>query len=390
MPKYTKILEANIKNLRNSMTELSLDQFLVSTIDALMEMERGEYLEQAKTQNKEEKGNGFYGRAFNSLNKNCLRIHVPRSRSGDFSPNTLDLVKMSQEQVNELCLSLYKKGMTSRDIADLMKEMFGEGVSATKVSKLSQIFRKFREAWENSLLEKRYLAMFCDCLFITVRRGDSYSKEAVYIAYGVREDLKREILCLSINPTESAEEWGELFEKLRVRGVEEISLIVADGLQGLEEEVHRIFPKAKFQKCVVHKMRNILNKTRPKDKEALSRDLKEVFDNFEESATLQEAKEKVESFCAKWEKTYPKIRRFFDEKTIDYLFTYIQFPPRVRRMIYTTNSLENVNRIIRKGTKNKLSFESPETLLDYVFMIVKDFEERNFMKFAVSEFRYFD
>jgi putative transposase len=390
MPKYEKILEANIKNLRNSMTELSLDQFLVSTIDSLMEMEREEYLEQAKSENKEEKGNGFYGKAFNSLSKNCLRIHVPRSRSGDFSPNTLELVKMSQEQVNDLCLSLYKKGMTSRDIADLMKEMFGEGVSATKVSKLSQVFGKFREAWENSQLEKRYLAMFCDCLFITVRRGDSYSKEAVYIAYGVRDDLKREILCLSINPTESAQEWGEIFEKLKGRGVETINLIIADGLKGLEEEVHRVFPKTKFQKCVVHKMRNILNKTRPKDKDALSQDLKTVFDNFDESATLEKAKEKTEAFCKKWEKTYPKIRRFFDEKTTDYLFTYIQFPPRVRRMIYTTNSLENVNRIIRKGTKNKLSFESPETLLDYVFMIVKDFEERNFMKFAVSEFKYFN
>lgn len=371
------------------MTELSLDQFLASTIDSLMEMEREEYLEQAKEKNKEEKGNGFYGRAFNSLSKNCLRIHVPRSRSGDFSPNTLELVKMSQEQVNDLCLSLYKKGMTSRDISEIMKEMFGEGVSATKVSRLSQVFGKFRDAWENSRLEERYLAMFCDCIFITVRRGDSYSKEAVYVSYGVREDLKREILCLSINPTESSEEWGELLEKLRGRGVKTIDLIIADGLKSLEEEVHRVFPKAKFQKCVVHKMRNILNKTRPKDKDALSRDLKEVFDNFNESATLKKAKEKTEAFCKKWQKTYPKIRRFFDEKTVDYLFTYIEFPPRVRRMIYTTNSLENVNRLIRKGTKNKLSFESPETLLDYVFMIVKDFEERNFMKFAVSEFKYF-
>jgi transposase-like protein len=280
--------------------------------------------------------------------------------------------------------------MTSRDIAELMREMFGESMSATKISKLSKVFGEFRKAWENSYLEKRYLAMFCDCIFITVRRGDSYTKEAVYIAYGVREDLKREILCLSINPAESAQEWGELFEKLRDRGVEKIDLIIADGLKGLEEEVHRVFPQAKFQKCVVHKMRNILNKTRPEDKEALSRDLKEVFDNFTESATLPKAREKMEVFCKKWEKTYPNIRRFFDGKTIEYSFTYIQFPPRVRRMIYTTNSLENINRLIRKGTKNKLSFESPETLLDYVFMIVKDFEERNFMKFAVSEFKYFN
>ena len=100
MPKYQKILESSIKNLRSSMTELSLDQFLASTIDSLMEMERGEYLEQANTKGKD-KGNGFYGRAFNSLNKNCLKINVPRTRTGEFSPNTLELVKIGQEQVND-------------------------------------------------------------------------------------------------------------------------------------------------------------------------------------------------------------------------------------------------------------------------------------------------
>ena len=367
------------------MTELSLDQFLASTIDSLMEMERGEYLEQAK-----DKGNGFYGRAFNSLSRNCLKINVPRTRTGDFSPNTLELVKISQDQVNELCLSMYKKGMTSRDISDLIKEMFGQGVSATKITNLSKVFHEFRRAWEKSKLEKHYLAMFCDCIFITVRRGDSYSREAVYVAYGVREDLKREILCLSVNPTESASEWGELFEKLKQRGIEKIDLIIADGLKGLEQEIHRAFPKSKFQKCVVHKMRNILNKTRPKDKAEMAEDLKEVFGNFDSDATIKRALQKVDSLCDKWKEKYPNLKRFFDEGTIEYYFTYIDFDTRVRRMIYTTNSIENINRIIRKATKNKLSFESPNNLLDYVFMITKEFEEKNFMQFPVSNFKYFN
>ncbi|MBI4272750.1 transposase [Candidatus Uhrbacteria bacterium] len=171
MPQYNKVLESSLKNLRSSMTGLSLDQFLASTIDSLMEIERGEYLEQAK---RNDKGNGFYGRAFNSLSKNCLKINVPRTRSGGFSPDTLELVKISQEQVNELCLSLYKKGMTSRDISELIKELFGEGVSATKITNLSKVFHQFRMAWEQSQLEAHYLVMFCDCIFITVRRGDSY------------------------------------------------------------------------------------------------------------------------------------------------------------------------------------------------------------------------
>lgn len=385
MPKYNKILTSSIKNLRSSMTELSLDQFLVSTIDSLMEMERGEYLEQAQ-----DKGNGFYGRAFNSLSKNCLRINVPRTRTGEFSPNTLELVKMGQEQVNDLCLSLYKKGMTSRDISDLIRETFGEGVSATKVTNLAKVFRQFRDAWEKSKLEKHYLAMFCDCIFITVRRGDSYSQEAVYVAYGVREDFKREILCLSVNPTESAGEWGELYEKLKKRGIEKVDLIIADGLKGLEGQIHRVFPGAKFQKCVVHKMRNILNKTRPKEKAEMAEDLKEVFGNFDSDATIERALVKVENLCDKWKSKYPNLKRFFDEGTIEYYFTYIGYDTKVRRMIYTTNSIENLNRVIRKATKNKLSFESPDNLLDYVFMITKEFEEKNFMKYTLSEFKYFE
>ena len=385
MPKYQKILASNIKNLRSSMTELSLDQFLASTIDSLMEIERGEYLDLAK-----DKGNGFYGRAFNSLSKNCLKIHVPRTRNGDFSPNTLELVKIGQEQVNELCLSMYKKGMTSRDISELIREMFGEGVSATKITNLAKVFHQFREAWENSKLEKHYLAMFCDCIFITVRRGDSYSREAVYVAFGVREDFKREILCLSVNPTESAGEWGELFEKLKKRGIEKTDLIIADGLNGLEQEIHRMFPGAKFQKCVVHKMRNILNKTRPKEKAEMAEDLKEVFGNFDSDATIERALVKVNNLCDKWKSRYPNLKRFFDEGTIEYYFTYINYDPRIRRMIYTTNSIENLNRVIRKATKNKLSFESPDNLLDYVFMITKEFEEKNFMKYAIHEFKYFE
>ena len=384
MPKYKQILESSIKNLRSSMTELSLDQFLASTIGSLMEMERGEYLEQAN-----DKGNGFYGRAFNSLSKNCLKISVPRTRTGEFSPNTLELVKISQERVNELCLSMYKKGMTSRDISDLIKEMFGEGVSATKITNLTKVFHKFREAWECSQLEKRYLAMFCDCIFITVRRGASYSREAVYVAYGVRTDFKREILVLSINPTEASSEWGQLFLKLKKRGVTKIDLIIADGISGLEEEIHQIFPGTKFQKCVVHKMRNILNKTRPKDKTEMAEDLKKIFDNFSEEATVKKALKKVTEICEKWKDRYPNLDRFFSEETIEYYFTYIEFNAKVRRMIYTTNSIENINRIIRKATKNKLSFESPESLLNYVFMITKEFEEKNFMQFPVSSFRYF-
>ena len=317
---YQKILENSLKNLRSSMNDMSLDNFLATTVESLMDLERGEYLDQAKGA---DKGNGFYGRAFKALSKNCLAINVPRTRTGEFSPNTLELVKISQERVNELCLSLYKKGMTSRDVSGLIKEMFGEGVSATKITNLAKVFNDFRLAWQNSFLEKNYKVIFCDCIFITVRRDNSYSREAVYIAYGVREDNKRELLILDINPTESASVWGELFDNLKNnRGVENIGLIVADGIIGLEDEVHRAFgEKTKFQKCAVHKMRNILNKTRPKDKGEMANDLRELFDNFSDNASIENALKKVAIFIDKWKSKYPRIDRYFTEGKIEYYFS---------------------------------------------------------------------
>lgn len=369
-----------------SMSEWSLDNFMAMTIEALMDVERSEYLVRSTGS---DKGNGYYSRALKSLSKNCLAVNIPRTRSGNFSPNAIELIKIGQEQINDLCLTLYRKGMTSRDVSETIKELFGDSVSATKITNLSKSFNEFRIAWQNSKLEKHYLAVFADCIFITVRRGDSYSKEAVYLAYGVREDLRREIIVLSINPTETANYWGELLEEIKTKGVEKIDLFIADGIQKLEDEIHRLFLGTKFQKCVVHKMRNVLNKTRPKDKASLAEDLKEVFNNFNESDTVGKAMLKVEKFITKWKKIYPHIGNYFRDGNIEYYFTYIKFDLRVRRLIYTTNSIENINRQIRKATKNKLSFESPDNLLDYIFMIVKDFEDKNLMKYPVMNYKYF-
>ncbi len=376
------------KNLRENLDDLSMDKFIGKTIETLMLIERDEYLEDIN-KTKKDKGNGSYGRAMNSLSKNSLLVHIPRTRTGLFSPATLELLKINREKVDEIALSLYKKGMTSNDINEFLNEIFEENMSPAKISNLAKVFNKFRIAWQNSKLEKHYKVVYGDVIFITVRRGDEYAKEGVFIAFGVREDNRRELLCLSQNPTESAEFWKELLQDLREeRGVQQIDLFVADGLKNLENVFLEIYPQGEFQKCVVHKQRNILNKTRPKDKKEIGEDLKEIFNNFEENDTIEKALKKVNNFLEKWKTKYPNFKNHFTE--IEYYFTYIKFNPRVRRMIYTTNSIENLNRQIRKTTKNKLSFESPERLLDYVFMVIKEFEEKNYMKYPVSNFKYFN
>lgn len=377
-----------LKNLRLSLDNFTLEQFVVNTLEMLMELERDEYLQNFKELGFNDKGNGSYPRSFKSLSKNSLLINVPRTRTGEFKPFVLEFLKCNQEQVNELVLTLYRKGLTSRDVSDVMKDFFGTEISFSTVSNLAEKFNEVRSAWENSPLENYYKVIFCDALYVTLKRGNSYSKEAVHIIYGVREDNKRELLLLEVNPSEGATTWSLYLESIKKRGVESIDLIVEDGIVGLEDEVHKVFPGTFFQKCVIHKMRNVLNKIRPKEKEEVANDLKAVFDNFHESDTVDRAKEKLEEFISKWRPKYANIGNYFDEGMREYYFTYIHFPCIVRRMIYTTNSIESLNKKIRKATKNKQSFEKPDRLLDFLFIIIKDFEVANWMKYPVSNFSY--
>jgi len=384
--KPNNFLLQSLKNLRLSLEKFSLEEFVVSSLENLMLLERDEYLESLRANGCRDKGNGVYQRSFKSLSRNSLIINIPRTRNGDFKPFVLEFLKYNQEQINDLVMTLYRKGLTTRDVSDIMKNFFGEEISYAQVSNLAERFNELRTAWENSTLESYYKVIYCDAIFITVKRDNSYAKEPVHIMYGVREDNKRELLDLSINPTESSGSWSEALKKLKDRGVVEVDLVVADGLPYLEDEVHKHFPASKFQKCVVHKIRNLLNKTRPKDKNEMAQDLKEVFENFDKDSSVAKAQDKINLFIEKWNKAYPEITKSFQNETIEYYFTYIHFPCNIRRMIYTTNSIESLNKKIRKATKNKQSFEKADRLLDYIFVIIKDFELENWMKYKVSQF----
>ena len=384
-----KILSTSIFNLYSSCDSFSLDAFILHTIETLMELERAEYLKSLKAFALRDKGNGFYNRNFKSLLKSQLRINVPRTRSGEFNPATIELIRSNSEQVQELSLSLYKKGMTSRDISDLLQEIFGEKISKSSISNLARSFHEVRSCWNNSKLEKEYLSIFCDAIYIPVRRGDSYTMEAIYVCYGVRTDYKRELLILESSPQESASIWGEYFESLKSRGVEKIGLVVADGLTGFENQVMTAFPAANVQKCVVHKMRNIAKNIRVKERAEVYQDLKHVFDNFEASSSKENAYLKVEEFCQKWEGKYPRIRRSFIADDFDYYLTYIKYDHKIRRCIYTTHSIESLNSKIKKATRNKLSFEKTQYLLDYLFVVINEFQNNNWMVYPVTTFKFF-
>jgi transposase-like protein len=209
------LLKNSLFNLREASSPLGLDEFILRTIEILMQIEREEHLNAMKSQDVKDKSNGYYNRNFKSLLQNHLRINIPRTRNGNFNPTTIELVKASNDQVHELVLSLYKKGMTSRDISDLLSDFFCEKMSKSSISNLARTFADIRLSWNNSSLEEEYLVVFCDAIYITVKRGGRYSKEAVFIAYGVRKDYKRELLILESSPVESSVAWDEYFKQLK-------------------------------------------------------------------------------------------------------------------------------------------------------------------------------
>lgn len=379
------LIFAGLKNLFNSQDELDFDKFTLTVLEALMLLEREEYLKSALGQN--DSGNGSYLRDFRSLRTNSLQISIPRSRNGEFKPLIVDLIKKQNEQINELALLLYRKGLSTRDVSSIMQEFFGESISFATVNKLASSFHDIRLAWEKRPLDAYYKVLFCDALYINLKRGKSYSKEAVYVIYGIKDDNSRELILLEVNPTESSIVWGEYLKKLQMRGIEQVDLIVADGLINFTAEVKKHFPGTDVQRCVVHLQRNYLNKVRPRDKQEFSTGLKEIFNNFESISSKEKAKEKINKFVLKWMSSYKFVVNLKKYDYIEDYLTYIDYPVEVRRMIYTTNSIENLNRQIRKITKTKVNFDKEENLLDLIYMVIKDFEFNNWQKYPIYNFR---
>ncbi len=187
-----KMIHAGLGNLFISQDTLNLDKFSITVLEGLMLLEREEYLKSHKGH--KDSANGSYNRNFSSLRTNSLQINIPRSRQGEFKPLTLELLKQQREQVNELSLLLYRKGVSTRDVSSIMTDYFGESISRDSISKLASSFNSLRQSWESRQLDAYYKVIYCDALYITLKRGNNYSKEAVHVIYGVKDDNTRELL----------------------------------------------------------------------------------------------------------------------------------------------------------------------------------------------------
>lgn len=326
-------------------------------MNSLMKHERDLFV--ANTEH--EQCNGFRSRRWYSHGFE-FSLRIPRSRSGNFYPVLLGLIRSESEERAKLFNLLYTKGLTTEQIGDISETIYGRTYSKQQVSYLSNTCREDVDKWLKRSLSSHYLAVYIDATFIATRRDKQVSKEAYYTILGVLEDGSREVLSVVNHPTEGAICWKEELEALKERGVTQIDLVVSDALQGIENAVCAAFPQASHQFCVAHVKRQILNCVSHKDKPQMAEELNEVFTlENKEMGSLSGHKLFI-TFVAKWEKKYPILKKYKADRNIAY-FTYMDFPVQVQRCIYTTNWIERLNRKYKRTIKMRTSMPSNKSVL---------------------------
>ena len=299
-------------------------------------------------------------------------IAVPRDRKGEFEPQ---LVKKQQTSlsgdIEEKILSMYAKGMTTRDIDAHIREIYGLEVSDSTVSRITDKILPVVKEWQQRPLEEIYAVVFLDAIHYHVRSEGQIVKKAVYIAIGINMSGIKEVLGMWVGENESAKYWLSILNGLRNRGVEDILIACVDGLTGFDNAIEAVYPKTEIQQCIIHQIRNTTRFVPYKDIKALMADLKRVYAAVDEETALYE----LESFGEKWNGKYPKIAQSW-EANWPKLSTYFKYPQEVRTLIYTTNAIEGFNRQLRKVTKSKSVFPTDDSLLKMLYLAMMDITKK--------------
>ena len=305
-------------------------------------------------------------------NDGALPIDVPRDRDGSFEP---ELIKKGQTRIDGMddkIIGLYAAGLSTRDIRAHLEEVYGLKVSADLISRVTDAVLEEVSDWQNRALEPMYPIVFLDALRVKIRDAESrqVKNKAVYVALGVTPEGEREVLGLWIAANEGAKFWLSVMNNLRNRGVEDILIAVVDGLKGFPDAINAAFPEATVQTCIVHLVRHSLNFCGWKDRKTVANDLKRIYQATDDV----EAEKALADFEAEWGQKYPSIapswRRAWQE-----VIPFFAFPPAVRKIIYITNAIESLNRVIRKTTKTRGSFPTDDAATKLIYLAIRSFEK---------------
>ena len=291
---------------------------------------------------------------------------------GEFEPQ---LVKKNQtsisQDIEEKIFSMYAKGMSTSDIESHIQDIYGLSVSDTTISRITDKILPLVREWQQRPLENLYAVVFMDAIHYHVRSEGQIVKKAVYIAIGINLDGRKEVLGMWVGENESAKFWASILNSMRNRGVEDILIACTDNLTGFSSAIEAVFPKTEIQNCIIHRLRNSSKYVSYKDLKELMADLKEVYAAPDENA----ATAALERFSDRWDKKYPKISQSWLDNWAN-LSTYFKYPAELRRLIYTTNTIEGFNRQLRKVTKAKSVFPTDDSLLKMLYLAMMDITKK--------------
>ena len=345
----TLINKGDLDDLFRRHLELAINTLLQAELTAFLDYEKYN----RTGFNSGNSRNGNYSRSFKT-EFGELNLAIPRDRNGEFSQQTLPAYKRSNDSLETTIIQLFQKGITMSEISELIEKIYGHYYTPQTISNITQIVSEDVVAFKERSLESQYSIIFMDATHIPLKR-QTVSKEAVYIVIGIRLDGTKEVLGFSIAPTESSYVWKEILQDLKDRGLEEVLLVATDGLSGINDSIHSIYPNAQFQQCCVHISRNIAHKVRVSDRQEVCNDFKLVY----QAASKEEAMNQISFMIDKWKKQYPRVVKLLMNPAI---LTFYNFPPSIRRTIYSTNLIEGFNKQLKKYTKRKEQFPNEESL----------------------------
>jgi putative transposase len=318
------------------------------------------------------------GNSRNGYNKKTIKsewgeseIYVPRDRNGTFAPQVVEKRQTRTDDIEARVLAMYSKGMSTRDIEDHLRDIYGVEASASLISRITDKIMPEVIEWQSRPLAEVYPVVFFDGIVFKVKKDGKVINKCVYSVLGIDCDGKKDILGIWISENESASFWTVVFNELKNRGVKDILIACHDNLPGFGNALFTVFPKTENQLCIIHMIRNSTKYVSYKDLKAVTADLKKVYGAVSEEAALYA----LEEFGEKWNSKYPQIYKMWESNWAD-LSGFFKYPEEMRRLIYTTNAVEGFHRMLRKFTKAKTNFPTDDSLRKSIYLSVKEISKK--------------
>ena len=303
-----------------------------------------------------------------------LDLSIPRDRSGSFEPILVPKHQRRIAGLDEKILALYARGNSTRDISAQLEELYGGAkISATVISEVIESVSEDVKAWQSRPLDEVYPIVYLDALYVNIKVSGRVSKRAVYVVLGIDREGDKQLLGLWVGEaeTEGAKFWLKVLTDLRNRGLKDILIACCDGLKGFPQAIEAVYPQAQVQLCIVHLMRNCMKYVPWKDRKAVAADLKPIY----QAATLAESEAALDAFAAKWDKAYPAVSQVWIRHW-ENVIPIFDYPMEIRRVIYTTNAIESVNRSLRKVIKTKAVFPSEDAVFRLMYLAMSNISKK--------------